>query len=1153
MKDFSKILSELLQFKEMTEDIKSSKTPVLMSGLSRVHKSHFIYSYCQNENAPALVITTDDSSAVKFADELNAFFGEEKALVYPTRDFIYRDVEGASREYEHQRLKVLENIDSDNHSIIVAGAEAILQYTIPPKNLAENTIRLSAGETHDINRLIEKLVQAGYSSSPQVDGVCQFSHRGGILDIFPPYSEDPFRIEFWDDEIDSIAPFKIETQRREGICDSINITPAREVLFEGAEKMLSILQNQLSKLNSKHTENARAKISADIERLKDNLELGNINRYLPLVYEKPATLFDYIDKNTVVFLDDPTAIKEQLKAVEAQTNEDTESLLEEGLIFHGCDTFSADYPYFISEVNLSPCVILETFDRVSYDIPVKKRHGVNATPLSPWSGEYALLKEELEELLDHKYFCVVMVGTERAATALKSDLLKDGFNAVIAEDISKISYGQVTLVPSSLPSGFEYPEIRLTVKTHGKIASTKSKRKTQTSAAAKIRSLSDLKKGDLVVHNAYGVGVFDGIVKREFDNVIKDYIKINYAGSDVLYVSVNQLDLVTKYIGAKEDSGVKLNKFNSMEWSNTKNRVRAAVKDMAKELTELYAKRLKTKGFAFSKDTEWQKEFEQRFPYEETGDQLRCIDEIKADMERSSPMDRLLCGDVGFGKTEVAIRAAFKCVMEGKQCAVLVPTTILAWQHYQTFTARMENYPIKIDILSRFRTPKQQKQIISELKKGLVDIVIGTHRVIQNDVNFKDLGLCIIDEEQRFGVAHKEKFKELRNNVDVLTLSATPIPRTLNMAMSGIRDMSVIEEAPQDRFPVQTYVIEHNWGIIEQALKKELRRGGQAFYLHNRVESIESCAFKLKQMLPEANITVAHGKMTEEQLSKIWQQLMDREIDILVCTTIIETGVDVSNCNTMIIEDADKMGLSQLYQLRGRVGRSSRRAYAYLTFTPGKALTDIATKRLSAIKEFTSFGSGFRIAMRDLEIRGAGSILGGKQHGHMEAVGYDMYIKMLSEAIAEERGEVIPEKAPECCIDLRINAHIPESYISDMSQRIDIYKKIAVIESNEDAFDVMDELIDRFGDPPKSVKGLVDVALIRNRAAIMGFAEIKQEDSNIIMIPAKFDLAVVADLQARLGNRVTVIAKDNPYFTMKILKGQKPLNALKEMLNIKEF
>ncbi len=1153
MKDFSKLLSELLQFKEMTADIKEGRTPVLMSGLSQIHKSHFIYGYCQNENAPALLITSDDSSAVKFVDELNAFFGEEKAMLYPTRDFIYRDVEGISREYEHQRLKVLENIAAGGKNIIVTGAEALLQYTIPPKNLAENTIKLSVGDTCDIKTLIQKLVQAGYSAAPQVDGVCQFSHRGGILDIFPPHTEDPFRIEFWDDEIDSIAPFKIETQRREGICDSIDITPAREVLFESSEKMLDILKTQLSKLTSKSMEKARANISADIDRLNDNLTLGNVNRYLPLIYPKPATIFDYISSDTVIFFNDPAAVKDTLKTVSSQIREDTESLLEEGLVFPGCDTFSADYPYLISRLSLLPCVIMETFERVSYDIPVKRSHGVNATPLSPWSGEYGILKEELEELLDHKYFCVVMAGTERAAAALTSDLLKSGFNAVTASDISKISYGQVTVVPATLPSGFEYPEIKLTVKTQGKIAASKSKRKSKPSSAAKIKNLSDLTVGDLVVHTTYGVGIFGGIVKREFDNVIKDYIKINYAGSDVLYVAVNQLDLVTKYIGAKEDSGVKLNKLNSVEWSNTKKRVRAAVKDMAKELTELYAKRLKTKGYAFSKDTEWQREFEQRFPYEETGDQLRCIDEIKSDMERPSPMDRLLCGDVGFGKTEVAIRAAFKCVMEGKQCAVLVPTTILAWQHYKTFCSRMENYPIKIDILSRFRTPKQQKQIITELKKGLVDIVIGTHRVIQNDVDFKDLGLCIIDEEQRFGVAHKEKFKELRNNVDVLTLSATPIPRTLNMAMSGIRDMSVIEEAPQDRFPVQTYVIEHNWGIIEQALKKELRRGGQAFYLHNRVESIETCAFKLQQLLPDANITVAHGKMSEEQLSKIWQQLVDREIDILVCTTIIETGVDVSNCNTMIIEDADKMGLSQLYQLRGRVGRSSRRAYAYLTFTQGKALTDIATKRLSAIKEFTSFGSGFRIAMRDLEIRGAGSILGGKQHGHMEAVGYDMYIKMLGDAIAEERGEVIPEKSAECAMDLRIDAHIPEKYISDLTQRIDIYKKIAVIKNNEDAMDVLDELIDRFGDPPQSVKGLVDVALIRNRAAIMGFAEIKQDDKNLIMIPAKFDMKVASELTSRLGNRVTVVAKETPYFTMKIAKGQKPLDALKEMLDIIEL
>ncbi len=605
---------------------------------------------------------------------------------------------------------------------------------------------------------------------------------------------------------------------------------------------------------------------------------------------------------------------------------------------------------------------------------------------------------------------------------------------------------------------------------------------------------------------------------------------------------------MTKYVGVREDAAVRLSKLNSVEWQKTRARVKKAVEDMAKELTELYAKRMQVKGHAFSPDTDWQNDFERRFPYDETDDQLRCIEEIKADMERESPMDRLLCGDVGFGKTEVALRAAFKCVMDGKQCALLCPTTILAWQHYQTVRRRMEGFPVKVDLLSRFRTAREQKQVLDELRRGETDIIIGTHRLVQNDVKFKDLGLCIIDEEQRFGVRHKEKFKEMRANVDVLNLSATPIPRTLNMAMSGIRDMSILEEAPQDRHPVQTYVVEHDWGLVTQAIEREIRRGGQVFYLHNRVESIDSCAYKIQQLVPSARIVTAHGKMNEEQLSAVWRQLLDYEVDILVCTTIIETGVDVPNCNTLIIENADHMGLSQLYQLRGRVGRSNRRAFAYLTFKPDRELSDIATKRLAAIREFTSFGSGFRIAMRDLEIRGAGNILGSQQHGHMEAVGYDMYLKLLSDAVAEQRGEAPTHAATECMVDVRVGAHIPEEYIDNLAQRIDIYKKIAGIQTEEDALDLIDELIDRFGEPPEAVKGLVDVALVRNTASLMGIREISQRGDAVLLYPEVMDMQRAGALAVKLRGRVMVSAGAKPYITVKIPPGSEPLDTIREAL-----
>ena len=822
-------------------------------------------------------------------------------------------------------------------------------------------------------------------------------------------------------------------------------------------------------------------------------------------------------------------------------------LMEQGILFRGCSVYYDDFTELCRKFCRCQSVMMDTFTRSLSDVPVRELVQLSASQLSTWSGEYAILKDDIEDYMKTGFCCVIFAGTPRGAQALTEDLQKD-FSAQLVRDVPSIDPGRIYVLEGTLSAGMEYPQLKLAVISHAKTGS--SRKKPAKAKKGGIKNISDLNVGDYVVHVSHGIGIFEGIVKRDIHGVVKDYIKIRYAGSDMLFVPVTQLDLVTKYIGGKEDSVVKLNKLNSAEWAKTRARVKKAVKDMADELIKLYAKREAAQGYAFGPDTDWQNDFERRFPYDETDDQLRCIQEIKDDMEKPSPMDRLLCGDVGFGKTEVAIRAAFKCVMDGKQCAVLVPTTILAWQHYQTFRKRMEGFPVKVDILSRFRTPREQEQVLEELRRGQVDIVVGTHRLVQKDVKFKDLGLCIIDEEQRFGVKHKESFKEMRNNVDVLTLSATPIPRTLNMAMSGIRDMSTIEEAPQDRQPVQTYVMEHDWGILVQAISKELRRGGQVFYLHNRVDTIDRCAATIQQFLPDATVVVAHGKMSEEQLSKVWKRLLDHEIDILVCTTIIETGVDVSNCNTLIIEDADRLGLSQLYQIRGRVGRSSRRAFAYLTVTKGKALTDVATKRLEAIREFTTFGSGFRIAMRDLEIRGAGNILGAQQHGHMEAVGYEMYLKMLSEAVAVAKGEKPEVQNTECLVDIRIGAHIPEDYIESLPQRIDIYKKIASVENEKDASDIIDELIDRFGTPPEAVKGLVDVSLLRNMAAGLGIREISQRTDSLLFYPETVDMQAASRLAAGLKGRVMLNAGAKPYLAVKVAKGEKPVDTMRLALTM---
>ncbi len=1149
MKGFSQILSPMNEFYEICQNLQSGRSPLLAVGLSSIHKAHFIHAIGQKLGRPALVITPDEPSSIRLCEEINSFYGENRAVSYPSRELTFREVEGVSREYEHERLGILGLLASKPQAcpIVVASAEAALQHTMPPQLLLRRTRTLSVGETLSVEDLLAFLVEAGYERRDQVEGICQFSQRGGIVDFYPPHNPDPFRVEFWGDEIDSIATFKTDTQRRVDNCKQAVIPPAREVLFSSVSQFVKELEQTASKLRGKYAQPAKEHIQRDIQRLEGGLSLGNLDKYLPLVYPQPATLFDY-SKDSILYVSDPMGIKENLKNTLWQQQEDLKILLEEGVLFAGCDRYSEDFTTLLGYIEQRDTLVMDTFTRQFGEIPLKGLYQVQASQLSGWSGEMAPLREELEGYLQSKYCVVVVTGTAKGAQTLAQDLRREKLPADYVEEFVAPVPGKVFVTQGALPAGFEYPTIRFALIAHTKASVPLRRKVKKTKKADPIKSLADLTAGDYVVHVAHGIGVFEGIIKREIHGVVKDYIKIRYAGTDTLFVPVTQLDLVSKYIGAKEDSGVKLNRLNSDQWNKTKQRVKKAVADMAQELIRLYAQRMQSKGFAFSQDSEWQREFEERFPYEETDDQLRCIAEIKSDMEHPVPMDRLLCGDVGFGKTEVALRAAFKCVMDSKQCAVLVPTTILAWQHFQTFQNRMEGYPIRIELLSRFRTPKQQQELIEDIRRGLVDIVIGTHRVIQKDVVFKDLGLAIIDEEQRFGVAHKERFKEMFQSVDVLTLSATPIPRTLNMAMSGIRDMSIIEEAPQDRHPVQTYVLEQDWGVLVGAMQRELRRGGQVFYLHNRVESIDSCAYKLQQMIPQARVVTAHGKMSEEQLSGIWQRLMDGEIDILVCTTIIETGVDVSNCNTLIIEDADRMGLSQLYQLRGRVGRSNRRAFAYLTFTRGKQLTEIATKRLSAIKEFTSFGSGFRIAMRDLEIRGAGNVLGAQQHGHMEAVGYDMYLRLLSEAVSEQRGEPPAKTTAECMVDINIGAHIPESYIEGLSQRIDVYKKIAAIQNDEDAMDVLDELIDRFGEPPAAVKGLVEVALVRGQAAQMGIKEISQREQAILFYPDPLDMERVAKLASSLRGRVMVSAGAKPYITVKCQKGQRPLDTIRETL-----
>lgn len=1145
MNIFKDCFRKLSGYDMVVRCIEDGTSPVCVTGLSQIHKAQMILSL--SDDRPALVITDDDNSARKFAEDINEMTGEQTAFYYPSREYMIHSAEGVSREYEFIRLGILANMLKKKCRIVIAGAEAVMQYTIPPEVISERSFEISKGDEISINELALKLVSCGYSRADKIEGVSQFSVRGSIVDIFSPQEQSPYRLEFWGEEIDSMSFFDIESQRRTDALTSIEIVPSREVLYD-ADKLSEGIERLSKASRGKNTENFRKYASEDIQRIKTGLMIENSDKYLGIVYEKPATLFDYTDGT--VFLSEITQILSRARGIEDQYAEDVKLFLEGGELCRSLCVHYMNFSEVSEKASERSCIYMNTFFSGADRVPYRQIVSFEAVQTSPWGGEIRQLEEDLRSYCDHGYTVVLMAGSEKTLPIIAEDLREDGFHTEIITENTVPSAGKVLLMCGSMSAGFDYPEIKYALITQARAVSSRRKKLRNNKKGQEIRGLSDVTPGDLVVHALHGIGRFAGIRKLELEGIVKDYITIQYAGKDVLYVPVTQLDMVSKYIGGRDDSGVKLNKLSSNEWQKTRNNVKRAVKDMAAELIALYAKRQNTEGYPFSPDSDMQYDFENRFPYVETGDQLQSIAEIKSDMERNNPMDRLLCGDVGFGKTEVAFRAAFKCIFDGKQCALLTPTTVLAWQHYQTALKRFEHFPVRIELLSRFRTPAQQKQILKDLKDGKVDMIIGTHRLVQKDVKFRDLGLAIIDEEQRFGIAHKEKFKENFIGVDVLTLSATPIPRTLNMAMSGIRDMSVIEEPPQDRYPVQTYVIEHNDGILLNAIQRELKRGGQVYYIHNRVESIAGCAEKLKEMLPDARITYAHGQMSEEMMSDTWQKLIDHEIDVLVSTTIIETGVDVPNVNTLIIEDADKFGLSQLYQLRGRVGRSNRRAFAYFTFRRGKVLTEVAAKRLEAIREFTQFGSGFRIALRDLEIRGAGSILSGKQHGHIETVGYEMYLRLLNEAIAEEKGEEPAKKAEDCVVDIQIDAHIPENYIESLPQRIDAYKKIAVVASPEESQDLIDEFIDRYGDPPKAIIGLVRVSLMRNTAARLGITEISQRNGALLFYTASADMSQIKALSAGFRGRVLFNNLAKSYISVKLLPAQKPEVLIEEVLKI---
>ena len=1123
---------------------------VCATGLSAIHKAHMIYSLCSIKRCTALCIASDEREAQVLCNDLCSM--GMRAYVYPMRDFNFRDMQSASHEYEHARLKVLLKIQEGECDAVITCIDAAAQLTVPKKMLADSTLTLREGMEISLEKAVRTLALLGYERFDAVEGSGQFSVRGGILDFFMPDAENPIRAEFWGDEITDLSYFDIDSQRRGEKSGEIRLSPSAEIIIEDKNVLAEKLEKLAGSLRGKNAPKAKELLFSEAEMLKTGTVPVNCDKFLPVIYEKPESLFDYIGRDTLIFTSEFNNITERGRAMDYQNEESIKGGFEEGILCHGCDRFMLSFAECTDIMTAHGIVMLENFVHGSTKIPLRKIVSFTAKQLSLWNGSYKQLEEDLKALFVSGSCGVVLAGTDKAAKNLCDSLRNDGIAAQYTESLSQVKKDGLFVLKGSLSAGFEYTSEKFFLITQGQTAYVPKKkaRKKAVKDGQQIYSLSELSQGDYVVHNVHGVGIFGGIRKIDTHGVVKDYIKIEYAKGDVLYVPVTQLDMVAKYIGPSENNRVKLNKLGSQDWQKAKSRVKSSVKDIAKELIALYSARMKAKGYAFSADNEWQHDFEARFEYEETPDQLRCCDEIKRDMEKTSPMDRLLCGDVGFGKTEVALRAAFKCVADSKQCALLCPTTILAWQHYQNVSKRFEGYPVRIELLSRFRSGKQQKEILEKLKRGEVDMVIGTHRLVQKDVEFRDLGLAIIDEEQRFGVAQKERFKEVRKNVDVLTLSATPIPRTLNMAMSGLRDMSVIEEAPTNRQPVQTYVLEHDDAVINEAIRRELRRGGQVFFLHNDVASIESAAARILEAVPEAKIAVGHGKMKENELSEVWRLMLEQEVNVLVCTTIIETGVDLPNANTLIIENADRMGLSQLHQLRGRVGRSSRRAYAYFTFRKNKVLTEIQQKRLAAIREFTEFGSGFRIAMRDLELRGAGNIMGAQQHGHMESVGYDMYLKLLGEAVSEEKGETNVTADLDCLIDISMDAHIPESYVESLTLRLDVYRRIADIRTKEDSLDVIDELKDRFGKIPRAVMGLIDIALIRNKAYSMGIYEIRQNGNALLLYVKELRSPEVADLLIALKGKAMLTAGNKPYVTVKCIESLSSLEMLKRVFKV---
>ncbi len=1145
-------LQELGEYSEIRKELSKDKAAVALSGCVDSEKLHMIYGLSDGFRYK-IIVTFSDIKAKELYEDYK--FYDRNTVIYPAKDLIFFQADIHGNQLVKQRMNCLRKLIEGKPVTIITTFDSLMAPQIPLSILQDGVIHINKQSTVDESRLAKKLTELGYVKNYQVEAPGQFSIRGGIVDIFDLTEENPYRIELWGEDVESIRSFDILSQRSIEKLESISIYPATELVLSQEELHVGIKAIEkegkefAGKLRKEMKTEEAHRVEQQIKELREQLlELGvsvnavNLESYIRYFYSELSTFLDFFPaEKSCIFIDEPIRVKEHASAVELEFRESMLHRVEKGYILPG----QMDVLFRLEEVTARltkrRVVTLAMMDGKNPLFKTEHKFDIQARSMPSYNNSFEALVKDLGRYRKNNYRVLLLSGSRTRAKRLAEDLREEGLTAFYSDDpFREVQPGEVMTYYGRVLKGFEYPLLKFAVISESDIfgVEKKKKKKKKVYEGQKINDFSELKVGDYVVHESHGLGVYRGIEKVEVDKVVKDYIKIEYRDGGNLYILATGLDVIQKYASADAGNAPKLNKLGTQEWSRTKSKVRSAVNEIAQDLVELYAARQQKNGFQYGKDTVWQKEFEEMFPYEETEDQLNAIEDTKADMESSKIMDRLICGDVGYGKTEIAIRAAFKAVQEGKQVVYLVPTTILAQQHYNTFVQRMKDFPVRVDLMSRFRTAAEQKKTVEDLRKGMVDIVIGTHRVLSKDVVFKDLGLLIIDEEQRFGVTHKEKIKKMKENIDVLTLTATPIPRTLHMSLIGIRDMSVLEEAPNDRLPIQTFVCEYNEELVREAIVRELSRGGQVYYVYNRVNNIADIAAAIQNLVPEANIAFAHGQMKENELERIMYDFMEGEIDVLVSTTIIETGMDISNVNTMIIHDSDNLGLSQLYQLRGRVGRSNRTAYAFLMYKRDKMLKEVAEKRLEAIKEFTDLGSGFKIAMRDLEIRGAGNLLGARQHGHMQAVGYDLYCKMLNEAVKNLKGISTMEDF-NTSIDLDVDAYIPPSYIVNEIQKLDIYKRIAGIENDRECEDMKEELLDRFGEIPKSVDNLLRIALIRIKAHKLFMPEVKGKNESIqfqLRNDAKIAVENIPLLLQKHKGKLTFDPKGTPIFKYRYKK-----------------